>query len=180
MKIIKWMSLLMLTVFYTVNANAGDAADGQYKLQWYNGNEQHSSVATIRNNQLHVYERNDSSGLELWALSDAVVDCPVDVVLNLIKDSFEVVDLFQDGHKVVLFAYKIGCVGGIDPVVVKYFAYHNGIKHALRGEEHIILGNDAYGGEEPPVPGLNLKNSKILLNYMMKKWPQISLRKYPE
>lgn len=87
----------------------------------------------------------------------------------MIKKSIEVNNSFTDGEGTVLFAYKIGCIGGIDPITVKYFAYKNGVKHALRGEEHIIVANDGYGGENPPIPDHNLKNDKPLLNYMLKK-----------
>lgn len=51
------------------------------------------------------------------------------------------------------------------------------MKHALRGEEHIIVGDESYGGETPPTPDHNLKSDKILLNYMLKKWKAISTTK---
>lgn len=177
MKIINWLSFLILTGCYVVEVNAGNAPDNQYKIQWYSGEQQFSSSVIIQRNQIQVYGKNDSLNTELWLLKDGVTNCPLDVALSLVTDSFEVIDLFGNGEKVVLFAYKIGCVGGIDPVTVKYFAYYNGIKHALRGEEHIIIGDEACGGEEPPVPGENLKNNKVLLDYMLKKWPAVSLRK---
>ncbi|MER4060189.1 hypothetical protein J8812_16610, partial [Klebsiella pneumoniae] len=77
----------------------------------------------------------------------------------------------------VLFAYKIGRVGGIDPVIVKYFAFKNGVKYSLRGEEHIIVGSEGFGGEKAPVPDFNLRNDKSLLKYMMGKWDSISTTK---
>jgi hypothetical protein len=68
-------------------------------------------------------------------------------------------------------------ITGIDPVTVKYFAYKHGVKYSLRGEEHIIVENGSYGGENSPVPDWNLKNNKPLLNYMLKKWKSISTTK---
>lgn len=33
----------------------------------------------------------------------------------------------------ILFSCKIGCVDGINPVTVKYFAFKDGVKYSLRG-----------------------------------------------
>ncbi|MBO2029753.1 hypothetical protein J4734_29330 [Klebsiella pneumoniae] len=54
--------------------------------------------------------------------------------------------IFSDRNRFI--AYKIGCVGGIDPVIVKYFAFKNGVKYSLRGEEHIIVSSEGFGGEK--------------------------------
>ncbi|MBO2029752.1 hypothetical protein J4734_29325, partial [Klebsiella pneumoniae] len=56
-------------------------------------------------------------------------------------------------------------VGGIDPVIVKYFAFKNGVKYLIRGEEHIIVGSEGFGGEKAPVPDFNLRNDKSLLKH---------------
>ncbi|HFZ1735256.1 TPA: M949_RS01915 family surface polysaccharide biosynthesis protein, partial [Pluralibacter gergoviae] len=113
-----------------------------------------------------------------WVLNDYVDSCDEDVKLNLIKNSIEIKNFFFGKGYTVLFAYKIGCVGGIDTVPVKYFAYNNGIKYSLRGEEHIIIGNDSYGGEREPIPDTNLKKNKKLLSYMRGKWKSVALTKY--
>ncbi|MCP5602477.1 hypothetical protein NL295_26855, partial [Klebsiella pneumoniae] len=103
-----------------------------------------------------------------WTLKDFVRNCGEDIKLDIAPDSVEVNKIFSDGVGTVLFAYKIGCVGGIDPVIVKY---------SLRGEEHIIVGSEGFGGEKAPVPDFNLRNDKSLLKYMMGKWDSISTTK---
>lgn len=113
-----------------------------------------------------------------WILNDYVIDCDNDIVLDVIDRSIEVRGGGSDGDSMVLFAYRIGCVGGIDPVSVKYFAYRDGVKYALRGEERIILEGESFGGDAPPVPGFNLKNNKDLYKYMLSQWEGISLREY--
>lgn len=125
----------------------------------------------------HLSVKQVTSGRVDWVLNDYANDCEVDINLDVISESIEVNRKFSEGEGTVLFAYKIGCIGGIDPVTVKYFAYKNGVKHALRGEEHIIVENGSYGGENPPIPDYNLKNDKPLLNYMLKKWKAISTTK---
>lgn len=112
-----------------------------------------------------------------WILKDYVRNCGEDIKLDVVPDSIEVNKILSDGTGIVLFAYKIGCVGGIDPVTVKYFAFRNGVKYSLRGEERIIVGSDSFGGEKAPVPDFNLKNDKSLLKYMIGKWDSISTTK---
>lgn len=125
----------------------------------------------------HLSVKQMTKGKNDWVLNDYVNDCDVDINLSVIKESIEINSSFTDGEGTVLFAYKIGCIGGLDPVTVKYFAYENGVKYSLRGEEHIIVENGSYGGENPPVPDWNLKNNKPLLSYMQKKWKSISTTK---
>lgn len=110
-----------------------------------------------------------------WTLKDFVRNCDEDIKLVIVPD--EVNEKISAGTGTVLFAYKIGCVGGIDPVAVKYFAFRDGVKYSLRGEEHIIVGDYEFGGEKDPVPDFNLQNDRSLLKYMTKKWVSISLSK---
>lgn len=105
-----------------------------------------------------------------WTLKDFVRNCGEDMKLDIAPDSVEINKIFPDGVDTVLFAYKIGCVGGIDPVTVKYFSFKDGVKYSLRGEGRIIVGSDDFGGEKAPVPDFNLKNDKSLLKYMIGKW----------
>lgn len=154
------------------------AKDLTPKVRWKDNSGEHLLVIKKEINQNNIGEhlsvKQVTKGKDDWILNDYVNDCEVDINLNLIKESIEVNNSFADGEGTVLFAYKIGCIGGIDPVTVKYFAYKNGVKYSLRGEEHIIVENGGYGGESPPVPDYNLKNDKQLLNYMLKKWRSIS------
>lgn len=76
----------------------------------------------------------------------------------------------------MLLSYSITCRGGLDPGGVKYFAYRDGKKFALRGLEHFVAdGNHLYPEEKPvPVAGENLKKHPERYRYMMKKWPELS------
>jgi hypothetical protein len=113
-----------------------------------------------------------------WFLKDDVKFCDDDISLGIIDTSVEIQNFpFGNGY-IVLFAYKTGCVGGIEPVSIKYIAFNNNTQYSLDGEEHIILGQDGFGGEQPPVPDSNLKNNKPLYDYMLTKWGDVSLTKY--
>ncbi|EJH7011973.1 hypothetical protein QB714_003938 [Salmonella enterica] len=148
-----------------------------YKLQWNNGNGTINNVnIAIDGNKINANAISGSSGKERWSLKDYVSQCELDLVLDIIPESFEAVDLFNDGNKVVLFAYNVGCVGGVDPVSVKYFAFYNGRKYALRGQEMFITDNGVDEGYAPPKPDYNLRNNVELFKYMKRKWPLIATR----
>ncbi|EAA3682879.1 hypothetical protein DOA99_23055 [Salmonella enterica subsp. houtenae] len=135
-----------------------------YKLQWSNDNGTINNInIAIDGNKINANAVNVSSGKEQWSLKDYVSQCELDLALDIIPESFEVVDLFNDGNKVALFAYNIGCVGGVDPVSVKYFAFHNGVKYALRGHEMFITDKGVDEDYISPKPDDNLKK---MLNYL--------------
>ncbi|WP_436883267.1 M949_RS01915 family surface polysaccharide biosynthesis protein [Enterobacter asburiae] len=127
-----------------------------------------------------IVEQKTGAHLD-WHLKDYLTECDADKILDLANGSVEFKNVFNDGVMTVLFAYRIGCVGGIDAVDLKYFAYHNGIKYSLRGEENLVVSNDGNKNDKPrnPVPDYNLRTTKPLLSYMINKWPLISVRKLP-
>jgi len=145
---------------------------------WTDDSGEHNLVIekgfTKNNSVEYLSVKQVTGGNVDWVLNDYVNDCEVDINLDVITKSIEISRSFSNGGTTVLFAYKIGCIGGLDPVTVKYFAYKNGVKYALRGEEHIIVENGSYGGEESPIPDSNLRGDKHLLDYMLKKWGAIS------
>ncbi|WP_367398710.1 M949_RS01915 family surface polysaccharide biosynthesis protein [Rahnella aceris] len=168
-------------ILFLYPMNSTFAKDLTSKVRWKDNSGEHLLVIKKEINQNntgeHLSVKQVTKGKVDWVLNDYVNDCEVDINLNVIKESIEVNRSFSNGEGAVLFAYKIGCIGGLDPVTVKYFAFKNGVKHALRGEEHIIVGGESYGGETPPIPDHNLKSDKALLNYMLKKWMVISTTK---
>jgi len=146
-------------------------------LQWTDKDQRAYTVEiSVFYDKINVEAREDSGKRKLWSLKDYVGECNVDSSIELALPSFEVVDLFSSEDKVVLFAYTIGCIGGIDPVDVKYFAFYKGKKHSLRGRESFIGVEGVTDLAPPPVPDYNLRENKVILNYILKKWPSISAR----
>lgn len=166
-------------IFFLVNPTF--AKELIINISWIDDSGEHNLVMekeiNKNNTGEHLSVKQVTKGKDDCVLNDYVNDCEVDINLNVIMESIEVNSGIADGEGTVLFAYKIGCIGGIDPVTVKYFAYKNGVKYALRGEEYIIVENGSYGGENPPIPDSNLKSDKPLLSYMLKKWKAISTTK---
>ncbi|EHM3443895.1 hypothetical protein K2B09_004718 [Salmonella enterica subsp. enterica] len=162
--------LLFIFLLTSLFSEANEyVSEESYKLQWHNDNGTINSVnIAIDGNEINVNAISGNSGEEQWSLKDYVSQCELDLVLDMIPESFEVVDLFNDGDRVVLFAYKIGCIGGIDPVDVKYFAFYNGVKYALRGQEMFITDKGIDDEYIPPKPNYNLRNNSELFKYMKK------------
>ncbi|MGV3347036.1 M949_RS01915 family surface polysaccharide biosynthesis protein [Enterobacteriaceae bacterium LUAb1] len=110
---------------------------------------------------------------KVWSLDDYINKCPLDINMALIKDSFEIKKV-NGSFDAVFFSYTIGCVGSLDPVTVKYFAYENGMKHSLRGEERMVTPDGVIDDNVKPVPDANLKNNVLLYNYMISNWTKAS------
>lgn len=166
--------LIMLPFFTEANEYSPEI---HYKLQWQDNNDVINNVDIfLAGNKIDAKAMSGGSNVNQWSLKDYVSACDLDIILDIIPESFEAIDLFNDGNKVVLFAYKIGCVGGIDPVDVKYFAYYKGIKYALRGKEMFIGSSGVDENYTPPTPNKNLKHNECLLTYMQKKWPSMAVR----
>ncbi|MCS2169617.1 hypothetical protein MUU46_04675 [Scandinavium sp. TWS1a] len=177
--LVSYQLFILICILLIFSMSPTFAKDIISNTKWEDNSGEHLLVIEkgSNDNGEHLSVKQVTKGKDDWVLNDYVNDCEVDINLNVIKESIEVNSSFNDGEGTVLFAYKIGCIGGIDPVTVKYFAYKNGVKYSLRGEEHIIVENGSYGGENPPIPDCNLKNDKRLLNYMLKKWKSISTTK---
>jgi hypothetical protein len=142
--------------------------------------DEYSFLFVVKKNNLDVKMTAKSIGKERsdFEVNDYIYNCELDSELSLIKTSLERKSI--GGVQTTLFAYRIGCFGGIEPIPIKYFAFQNGIKYALRGEETIQTPNGNYGGEGEPIPGRNLKKNTTLYKYMRDRWKDISLRKYDE
>ena len=117
------------------------------------------------------------SDKKIWELRDLVKNCEEDPVLELIENSKKLAIDPKSGAQVYYIAYRVGCVGGIDPLNIKYFAYVGGKKNSLRGEETIICDGSSFGGEKGPVPDATLKSNPDMLKAMLKKWKKFSIRK---
>lgn len=124
----------------------------------------------------YITVQQTTGGKQDWILRDYIEDCPLDFTIRFLPQSIEHRDLFASGTDVFLFAYRMGCFGGVDPLEVKYFAYYQGKKYALRGEEKIIMEKESYGGEKPPVADWNLRTNPTLLTYMQGRWPKLTTR----
>lgn len=95
----------------------------------------------------HYVVTSDSTRV-LWKMSDQVLECPVDLVADFVKQSFAVTDLDKNGKAEVWMTYRIGCYGGVDPITMKLLMYEGGKKHAMRGTTRVKVSDKDYIGGE--------------------------------
>lgn len=94
----------------------------------------------------HYVVKNDSAKLT-WRIYDFSDDCPVDLNVYFINNTFAVTDLDKNGLAEVWVMYKNGCHGDISPQPTKIIMYEGNKKYALRGESKVkISEKDYYGG----------------------------------
>ncbi|MBZ6072439.1 M949_RS01915 family surface polysaccharide biosynthesis protein [Aeromonas schubertii] len=151
-----------------------------YEKLWGSGNDvfMFSFLVNQNGDNLDLLSEGRYNNNVEFKIHDYVHKCETDAEISLIDSSVE----YKNINKLstLLFAYKIGCVGGIEPYNIKYFAFQDGKKYALRGEEMIMTPEGVFGGENGPSPSVNLKRKKELMDYMLSKWRIFSLRKYKE
>ncbi|MEZ0583049.1 M949_RS01915 family surface polysaccharide biosynthesis protein [Erwinia sp. STN24] len=162
------VALPVISGFASTLTKEFDRPDGTHKVK-IDINEE--NFGNIKNARITASEYVRDK--KIWSLVDYVNKCPLDINMALIKDSFEIKKI-NGSFDAVLFSYTIGCVGGLDPVTVKYFAYENGVKHSLRGEERMIIPNGVIDDNVKPVPDTNLKNNILLYKYMTSNWHKAS------
>lgn len=170
-KITLTLFLVVLSVsssFASTFTKEFERADGVHKVRI---DIKEESLDDIKNAKITASEYVKDK--KIWSLVDYVNKCPLDINMDLIKSSFEIKKI-NGSFDTVLFAYTIGCVGGLDPVTVKYFAYENGVKHSLRGEERMITPDGVIDDNVKPVPDANLKNNILLYKYMTSNWHKAS------
>lgn len=174
------MNKLIFLISFVISSSA-HSATGIYKSVWMDMNGKHDVTLTVmdggfdrESSAVILHGEGKLNNKQEWVINDSVKNCTEDSDISIYPNSFELLDLLKKDDYYILFSYRISCSGSIDPGIVKYFAYRNGIKYSLRGEEHIIMGSDSFGGEISPAPDFNLKNNKPLLEYMLKKWPSVS------
>lgn len=85
---------------------------------------------------------------QTWKVYDYVKDCPVDLFLYFIEESFAVTDLDKNGKAEVWIMYKVSCQGDVSPVTMKIIMYQDNKKFAVRGTSSTqVSENDWIGGE---------------------------------
>jgi hypothetical protein len=83
-----------------------------------------------------------------WRVYDFVNNCPLDLILNFIPNTFTVTDLDNNGFAEVWIMYKSACKGDVSPNSIKIIMYENSKKFALRGNSQVkVSENELTGGD---------------------------------
>jgi hypothetical protein len=90
----------------------------------------------------------DDIALQTWRIYDFISDCPVDLEVSFIENSFQVTDLNHDGVGEIWIMYKTVCHGDVSPSVMKIIMYQKQQKYALRGQNKVFVGSDENGTKQ--------------------------------
>jgi hypothetical protein len=110
-----------------------------------------------------------------WKISDRIRDCPLDIQLAFIRNSFHVTDLDKDGIAEIWTMYKSACHGDISPCDMKIIMYEGKQKYAIRGTNKVKLSeHEVYGGEYT-VDEAFAKGPKAFRDHAVEMWKKNEL-----
>ena len=86
-----------------------------------------------------------------WKIADHIRDCPLDVQVHFIKNTFHITDLDKDGIAEIWTMYKTACHGDVSPCDMKIVMYEGRQKYAVRGTNKVqVSEHEIFGGEYKP------------------------------
>jgi len=107
-----------------------------------------------------------------WKVYDYIKECPVDMFLFFIDNSFAVTDLNKDGKAEVWIMYKNSCQGDVSPVPMKIIMYQDNKKFAIRGTTKVQASATEYMGGDFTFDDAFKKAPAAFRQYAEKLWKQ--------
>ncbi|HYD21382.1 MAG TPA: hypothetical protein VEB40_07910 [Flavipsychrobacter sp.] len=105
-----------------------------------------------------------------WKISDRIRDCPLDIQLHFIKNTFHITDLDKDGTAEVWTMYKSACRGDLGPSDTKIVMYEGRQKYAVRGTNKVqVSEHEVFGGEYKPDDAF-AKGPKLFRDHARELW----------
>lgn len=104
----------------------------------------------FRNAELFAYDYlvQKDSIKQVWKLHDFVKDCPVDLNVHFINNTFQITDLNKDGIGEIWVMYNVACYGDVSPLEMKIIMYQGLQKYAMRGRSKVEFSKyETEGGE---------------------------------
>ncbi len=129
----------------------------------------------------HYLKKEKADNFTLrWKVYDYECDCPLDLVVSFIKNTFQITDLDKDGIAETWMMYKITCVSDVSPIPMKIIMYEGDSKFLLKGHNKVhVSEKDSMGGEY--TFDKNFKNGPdVFLNFAKELWKKNILNKWGE
>lgn len=106
-----------------------------------------------------------------WVVNDRIKDCPLDIQVAFIKNSFQVTDLDKNGVAEVWVMYKTACHGDLSPCDMKIIMYEGNQKYAMRGQNKVVYNetHESVGGEYKADEAFT-RGPKAFLDFAKKLW----------
>ncbi len=130
--------------------------------------------------KLYAYHFVEKSGKfeRIWQVYDFVSDCNVDHQLEFLPNTLNVTDLDKNGIPEIWIMYKKLCAGDVSPAEMKVIMYEGPKKHAMRGENKVVLsGQETYGGTYSFDEAFN-KAPNVFRTHAQKLWKTNLLQKW--
>ncbi len=118
----------------------------------------------------HRYTIEGSNANEIWKVYDYIKDCPLDIQLDFIRNSFQVTDLDKDGTAEIWIMYKTACHGDVSPCAMKIIMYEGDQKYAVRGENKVKISETESFGGEYKMDQAFLGGPKVFRDFAKKLW----------
>jgi hypothetical protein len=116
------------------------------------------------------YILNGGDAKLLWRINDFVKDCPVDITLSYMTNSFSITDLDKNGIAESSFLYKSSCKGDVSADDMKLIMHEGEIKFAIRGIMKLIVNGETYEKGTMNIDPSFDKAPKEFLDYAKSRW----------
>lgn len=132
----------------------------------------------------HYIVVKDSTFLT-WTVNDFIKECPVDIEVNFVKNTFQITDLNNDGVAEVWLMYKTACHGDVSPCDMKIIMYQGQQKFAIRGHNKVFQGTDEkgtkhYAGGDYKYDKAFAEGPKEFLEFAKKLWDKNIIQTWGE
>ncbi|WP_294736605.1 M949_RS01915 family surface polysaccharide biosynthesis protein [uncultured Flavobacterium sp.] len=100
--------------------------------------------------ELFAYHYNVKNGVvhQTWKMYDYQADCPFDMELVFLSDTFQITDLDGNGISEVWVIYKNCCSSDVSPCSMKIIMHEGSQKFAMRGSNKVFIGFNSEGVKE--------------------------------
>lgn len=126
----------------------------------------------------------DNQAIQTWKVYDYINDCPDDITVSFIKNTFKITDLNRNGVAEIWLMYKMACQSDVSPSDMKIIMHEGKQKFAMRGVNRVQIGIDDNGknifmGGEYKFDKAFDKVPKVLKDYAVDLWNKDSFKNAP-
>lgn len=118
---------------------------------------------------VHYVVYSDSVRM-LWKVTDHERDCPFDLSVRFIDNTFQVTDLDGDGTGEVWLMYKTACRSDVSPATMKIILYEGKQKYAVRGENKVKVSETEFYGGDYTMDAAFEQGPKVFRDFAKRLW----------
>jgi hypothetical protein len=125
-----------------------------------------------------LYNFSNNKAKQIWKLNDFVKDCPLDIEISFIPNTFQVTDLDKNGIAEVWLMYKTACHGDVSPCDMKIIMHEGERKFAIRGRNKVKLSETETEGGEYTEDKSFKEGPKQFRDFALNLWKKNILQKW--